>query len=59
MAQGLLPEPLQCRKGLSYDASCVYNEGEVETECGTYTGKDGHYYNKMVQCGGKGGDRVS
>ena len=35
-------------------------EGEVETVCGTYTGKDLCYYNETVQCGGKlkGGDSV-
>ena len=33
-------------------------EGEVETVCGTYTGKVSIYYNEMVQCGGKRGDSV-
>ena len=33
-------------------------EGEVETVCGTYTGKDLWYYNEVVQCRGKGGDSV-
>ena len=50
-------------KGRSWSSSCVYTvsvyKGEVETECGTYTGKEwGHYYNETVQCGGKGGDSV-
>ena len=51
-------------KGRSYDASCVYTvsvyKEEVETECGTYTGKAAYNYysNEAVQCGGKGGDSV-
>ena len=50
-------------KGFSNDASCVYTvsvyKGEVETVCGTYTGKaDGFYSNEAVQCGGKEGDSV-
>ena len=50
-------------KSYSYDASCVYTvsvyDGEVETECGTYTGiPRGGFYNETVQCGGKGGDSV-
>ena len=50
-------------KGFSNAASCVYTvsvyDGEVETVCGTYTGKAyGVYSNEAVQCGGKGGDSV-
>ena len=33
-------------------------DGVAETECGTYTGKEGHYYNETVQCGGNRGDSV-
>ena len=56
-------EQVVIEKGLSFNASCVYTvsvyNGEVETECGTYTGKEwGHYYNETVQCGGKAGDSV-
>ena len=57
-------EQVVIEKGFSFNASCVYTvsvyDGEVETECGTYTGKAyRYYYNEAVQCGGKGGDSVS
>ena len=49
-------------QGYSGCSSCVYTvsvyDGEAETECGTYTGKDGLYSNETVQCGGKRGDSV-
>ena len=49
-------------KGYSGSPSCTFTvsvyDGDVETVCGTYTGKYGYYYNEMVQCGGKGGDSV-
>ena len=56
-------EKVVIEKGFGYDASCVYTvsvyNGEVETVCGTYTGKAyGVYYNERVQCGGKAGDSV-
>ena len=55
-------EKVVIEKGYSKDSSCVYTvsvyKGEVETVCGTYTGKVSIYYNKMVQCGGKRGDSV-
>ena len=50
------------KRGRSYDAPCTFTvsvcDREVETVCGAYTGKDGLYYNEMVQCGGKEGDSV-
>ena len=49
-------------QGYSKDSSCVFTvsvyDGEVETVCGTYTGKVSVYYNETVQCGGKRGDSV-
>ena len=55
-------EQVVIEQGLSHAASCVFTvsvyKGEVETVCGTYTGKSGYYYNEMVQCGGKRGDSV-
>ena len=55
-------EKVVLEKGYSKNSSCVYTvsvyDGDVGTVCGTYTGKDGYYYNEMVQCGGKGGDSV-
>ena len=49
-------------RGKSNGASCVYTvsvyDGVAETVCGTYTGKEGHYYNETVQCGGNRGDSV-
>ena len=49
-------------QGYSFYDSCTFNvsvyDGEVETVCGTNTGKYSYYYNEMVQCGGKEGDSV-
>ena len=55
-------EQVVIEQGLSHATSCVYTvsvyKGGIGTVCGTYTGKQGNYYNEMVQCGGKGGDSV-
>ena len=57
-------EKVVIEKGYSKYSSCVYTvsvyDGEVETVCGTYTGKaySKPYYNETVQCGGRGGDSV-
>ena len=59
MAQAQRREGGDRGKALAMMLRVSVYEGEVETECGTYTGRDGHYYNEMVQCGGKGGDSVS
>ena len=56
-------EKVVIEKGRSWSSSCVYTvsvyKGEVETECGTYTGIPSDvFYNETVQCGGKGGDSL-
>ena len=55
-------EQVVIETGYSKSSSCVYTvsvyDGEVETECGTYTGKYDWYYNETVQCGRKAGDSV-
>ena len=56
-------EKVVVEKGGSYSTSCVFTvsvyDGEVQTVCGTYTGKPIYaYFNEAVQCRGKKGASV-